>query len=44
MLKKITAALLAAMMALSLTACSGGDEKQGELHRQGIRVGDPHPR
>lgn len=28
MLKKITAALLAAMMALSLTACSGGDEKQ----------------
>lgn len=26
--KKITAALLAAMMALSLTACSGGDEKQ----------------
>ena len=28
MLKKIAAALLAAMMALSLTACSGGDEKQ----------------
>lgn len=28
MLKKITAALLAAMMALSLTACSGGNEKQ----------------
>ena len=28
MLKKITAALLAAVMALSLTACSGGDEKQ----------------
>lgn len=28
MLKKIAAALLAAVMALSLTACSGGDEKQ----------------